>query len=65
LRSFEELEKFLRLVKRRGDVAERVDIIEVYDDAGTWTSFKTVREILTYIKNVTCVTLRISLPPLG
>lgn len=65
LRSFEELEKFLRLVKRRGDVAERVDIIEVYDDAGTWTSFKTVREILTYIKNVTCVTLWISLPPLG
>jgi hypothetical protein len=64
LRSFEELENFLRLVKRRGDIAERVDIIEVYDDAGTWTSFKTVREILSYIKNVTSVTLQFSFEPL-
>ncbi len=60
---FEELEKFLCLVKRQGDIAERVDIIKVYDDAGTWTSFKTVQEILTCIKNVTCMTLQFSFEP--
>lgn len=54
---------FLCLVKHRGDIAERVDIIEVYDNICTWTSFKTVREILSCINNVTCLRLRFSFQP--
>jgi hypothetical protein len=62
MKSEKDVKRFKCLTQSKW-VAGAIDIVEVRDDAGNLSSFKSVLDILRRTKKITCLTLNYSFPP--
>ena len=51
------------MAKHQSNIAQKIDIVEVLDKAGSLTSFNSIRAILKHTKNITTLCLQFSFEP--